>query len=207
MSLDSLKLVELLCARLCHDLAGPVGAVATGAELLGDEDELGGEMAGEALALLASSAAAASARLRFLRLALGGAGGATQAAALRDIVVNFLGSASGGDGVTLDWADAGAGPWEAEDAKLLLNLILLARDCLPRGGRLRVQARSGGVSEVTAEGKGAVPGESTAALQAEDAEGFGPRGAQGFYAAQVAARRGQVISVRSVADSVAFRVG
>ena len=39
MSPDELKLAELLCARLCHDLAGPVGAVATGAELL-----LGGDL-------------------------------------------------------------------------------------------------------------------------------------------------------------------
>lgn len=210
MSFDQVKLAELLCSRLCHDLAGPIGAVATGAELLADEDGMTGddqEMAAEALALLAGSAAAASARLRFLRLALGGAGGATAAETLKDVAVNFLAPGSGADNLALDWSDGAAAPWEAEEAKILANLILLARDCLPRGGVIRVKARDGGASEVVAEGKGAVPGESAAALQAPHVEGLTPRGAQGFYAALAASRRGWEVSVRSVADSVTFRVG
>jgi len=212
MSPDELKLAELLCARLCHDLAGPVGAVATGAELLGEEGEMAGGMAAEALALLESSAFAASARLRFLRLALGGAGGRLASSALKDLVANFLASlGTGAEALALDWQDGGQEPWEAEPVKLLLNLVLLAKDCLPRGGRLEVRARQdgaqNGVTTVTAMGPGAVPAESATALEAGGAGDLGPRGAQGAYAAQVAARGGWSISVRSVADSVAFRVG
>ena len=122
-------------------------------------------------------------------------------------MTNFLAPGSGGDNLTLDWSDGETAPWEPEDAKLLVNLILLARDCLPRGGVIRVKARSGGGSEVVAEGRGAVPGESSAALEATQVEGLSPRGAQGFYAARIASRKGFEVSVRSVADSVAFRVG
>ena len=208
MSPDELKLAELLCARLCHDLAGPVGAVATGAELLGEEGEMAGGMAAEALALLESSAFAASARLRFLRLALGGAGGRMASSALRDLVVNFLAAqGTGAEALALDWLDGGQEPWEAEPVKLLFNLVLLAKDCLPRGGRLDIKARQDGVTTVTALGPGAAPAESAAALQAEGAGDLTPRGAQGAYAAQVANRGGWSITVRSVADSVAFRVG
>lgn len=208
MTSDDLKLTELLCARLCHDLAGPVGAVASGAELLSDGGEMAGELAAEALVLLEGSAAAASARLRFLRLALGGAGGAVPAAALRDMVDNFLGGASsGGDGVTLDWQDAETGAWDADRAKLLCNLILLARDCLVRGGCLEVRARQPGGTAVTARGKGAAPAESATAIGRQEMDGLSPRGAQGVYAAGVAARCGTTISVRADLDSVAFLVG
>jgi len=132
MSDEDLKLAEALCSRLCHDLAGAVGAVATGAELLADEG-LGGGMAAEALDLLGSSAACASHRLRFLRLALGAGGAAVASVQLRDVIAGFLvaPTSSGSEGVRLDWRDDGTGPWDSAQAKLLLNLGLLARDSLP----------------------------------------------------------------------------
>ena len=40
-----LQLAPLLCARLCHDLAGPFGAVNNGAELLKDDGEDSVDMA------------------------------------------------------------------------------------------------------------------------------------------------------------------
>ena len=50
MADDDLILAELLCARLVHDLSGPVGAVANGAELLEDAGPpaTAGEIMGEA---------------------------------------------------------------------------------------------------------------------------------------------------------------
>jgi len=208
MTPDEMKLAELLCARLCHDLAGPVGAVATGAELLGDEGDLVEGLGAEALALLESSAAAAAARLRFLRTALGSAGGTLGAAALRDLAAAFFGQPAGAsETVELVWRDASSAPWEAEPAKLLLNLLLLARDCLPRGGRIEVSARQPEGTSVTALGKGALAGESATALKSASPEGLGPRGAQGYYAGKVAERCGGVIIVTGGPDQVEFRVG
>lgn len=204
MSEQALKLAELLCARLCHDLAGPIGAVATGAELLSDEDELNGDMANEALALLSSSAATAGARLKFLRTALGNASGALSAAALRDLVEGFI---AGVDGVVLDWRAGEDGRWEGERVKLLLNLVLLARDCLPRGGEIAIHGGIEGVLEVRANGKNAAPGESAEALKAVSSLELGPRGAQGYYAAMLAADKGYLIAVSAVTETVAFRVG
>ena len=57
---DELRMAELLCTRLCHDLTGPIGAVNNGAEFLGDE---GFSMQGQAVELIISSAFSAVVRL------------------------------------------------------------------------------------------------------------------------------------------------
>ena len=175
-----MDLAELLCARLCHDLAGAIGAVATGAELLAEEDA--GENA-EAIDLLVTSATTAVARLRFLRLAFGRGGASLEAVQLQGLVSAFLASPLGcGGDLRLGWDDRGQIAWEAGPAKLLLNLVLLGRDCLPRGGVLTVRARvtDGPIISVIAEGPRAAPGESAAGTGAASAEKLGPRGAQGF---------------------------
>ena len=59
-----MRVVELLCSRLCHELVSPVGAINNGVELI---EEMGAEMADEAIGLIAHSADQASRRLRLLR--------------------------------------------------------------------------------------------------------------------------------------------
>src|SRR3954468_5609680 len=66
-----IRVVELLSSRLCHELISPVGAINNGVELI---EEMGAEMADEAIGLIAHSADQASRRLRLLRLAYGTAG-------------------------------------------------------------------------------------------------------------------------------------
>jgi len=208
---DGVLLAELLCARLCHDLAGPVAAVGTGAELLADEDGGGAGLEAEALALLATSAAVAGHRLRFLRLVLGSSNAAVAAPALRELAANFLaGAAPAGQSLTLSWRDGGTAAWAAGAAKMLLNLVLLARDCLPRGGVVRVEARSGEgpLARVSAEGPGAQPGEAAAewAAAASPLASLGPRGAQGRYARLLAERLGLAPTLESAADRVVFGI-
>jgi histidine phosphotransferase ChpT len=201
---EGMILAELLCARLCHDLAGAVGAVATGAELLAEEDA--GENS-EAVDLLATSAATAVARLRFLRLAFGLGGTTLPADQLQDLVSTFLASPLGcGEDLRLDWEDCGQIAWEPGPAKLLLNLVLLGRDCLPRGGALAVRARraDGPVISVIAEGPHAAPGEAAVVITAAGAEKLGPRGAQGFYAMCLAANLGLTVNYKTSHDCVEF---
>src|ERR1700735_5418481 len=66
--IEELRIAEMLCTRLCHDLTGPIGAVNNGAEFLSEE---GFNMQGQALELIASSAFSAVARLQFYRIAYG----------------------------------------------------------------------------------------------------------------------------------------
>lgn len=89
-----LDLASLMCARLCHDLAGPVGAVNNGAELLA---EGGAESMDDAHELISTCAGQAVRRLRFFRLAYGSSYGSmdwadamqTSKAMLADANIDF----------------------------------------------------------------------------------------------------------------------
>ena len=135
--LADLRVAQLLCSRLCHDLIGPAGAVNTGLELIEeDADE------GDALALIARSARQVAAALAFYRVAFGFGGADRETATLaevREVATDFLAAGR----VSLDWPEpariGGDRRIPVTAAKLLLNLIMLANDCLPRGGVLGLE--------------------------------------------------------------------
>jgi histidine phosphotransferase ChpT len=138
-------LAGLAASRLAHDLAGALGAIGGGAELMADEED-----AGELRALarsIAEAARAATLRLRFWRLALGGAtsGEPIPAAEARVALRDWLGG-----GVTLDW-DVKAGMLPRARARALLCLAATAAEAMPAGGRMRmsddaVEAQGPGVA-------------------------------------------------------------
>jgi histidine phosphotransferase ChpT len=136
VTLEALDLAALLCSRVCHDLISPVGAVVNGIEVM--EDDADEQTKTFALDLIRKSAATASARLQFCRLAFGAAGSA---------------------GASIDTGDAESvarGMMEDEKVKitwglprlllpknrvkLLLNLLVLAGSTIPRGGSLAVES-------------------------------------------------------------------
>ncbi|MGF1639381.1 MAG: histidine phosphotransferase family protein [Rhodospirillales bacterium] len=134
-----LRLAQLMCSRLCHDLVGPAGAINAGVEFLhtGDgHDE-------SALGLLAASGRQLTRRLAFYRVAFGLAGGAAGVMSLteaRQLACDLL---SGGR-IELDWPLLGAGtdpqaPRPLEMVRLVLCQVLIAAEALPRGGRLEVR--------------------------------------------------------------------
>ena len=59
-----LRVAELMCSRLCHDLISPVAAISNGLELLGDEADY---MAGEITSLLSFSVGQAACWLMFFK--------------------------------------------------------------------------------------------------------------------------------------------
>lgn len=136
--------VEYLAARLCHDLVGPVGAIHNGLELIEDsrqEAMTTGEEGplDEALGLIGHSAEQASRRLRLYRYAFGSAGVNPPDGfeSLRVAAEEWL----DGSLVRLDWSSEAVPPvlgGKAALGKLILALLLLGAEALPRGGRLRV---------------------------------------------------------------------
>jgi len=126
-----LRLASLLASRLCHDLVGPLGAVDNGLELMAEN----GEMAGEAMALAQRSARRATGRLQLFRFAFGAAGGEEHfgPGEARALAMECLHSAT----VAIDWPAAMELP--PGGSRLLLNLLLLGSECLPRGGLLTVE--------------------------------------------------------------------
>lgn len=135
IAMNDLDFAALLVSRVCHDLVSPVGAVVNGLEVLEDETDLA--MRADALRLVAASAEQAAARLQFARVAFGAAGSAGAELDLSEVGRIVTGLLKGGK-VELAWT-APAVNWPKDWAKLLMNSVLCAADCLPRGGRVTVE--------------------------------------------------------------------
>ena len=200
--IDDLKLSELLCARLCHDLASPIGAAAAGMELLEDGADA------ETIGLVAASMVVTTARLKFLRAALGPATDMPHPqGALRDLTRAYL-SGGGPSSTTLNWTCPRV-ELSGDAARLLLNLILIARDALPRGGVIQVAVTdnpefpSAGMS-ILARGDGANLSAEARLVLIDGAPLAGPRGAQAWYSRRLAMRNGG--NVRVEADSEGIRI-
>ncbi len=195
MSVESIRLAELLCARLCHDLAGPAGAIANGAELMGEDDP---GMAQEAAALMAGAASQLSNRLRFFRAAFGWEGGAAKdLAEAGRIAADFLAPLPGQPPRIVLEGPTGTDPGPG-GLKLLHILTLLGSEALPRGGRLTLTAAPQ-ILSVLAEGQGANLSHETAALLQNQAEAPhpAPRTAPVLFARALARETGWTLSAEA----------
>lgn len=151
MATDDLDLVALICSRLCHDLAGSIGAVNNGVELLAEESDAA--MRDEAIGLIAQSASDAARRLGFFRLALGASGSAAEPMGYGELARVARAYFEGGKLSLLLPATLPSG----DDAlpkplgKALLLGLSLAAQALPRGGNLGL-SRTGDGWQIRAEG-------------------------------------------------------
>lgn len=199
MADDELHLAELLCARLCHDLAGPIGGAAAGVELIADETGV----EAEDVQLLAASIATAAAHLKFLRAAFGHGSTAMSDAELRGLAAAFLPPGPH----ELDWRESGGGEWPRPWAKLALNLLIVARDSLPRGGRISIRlGRDPMGLTVTASGPTLAAEDMLTPLTAAAARDLTPRAAPAHYAARLAAAMGASIQTERAADRLVLTV-
>lgn len=142
MMVDPMRLADLVCARLCHDLSGPLGTVMGSAELAGGNATL----AAEALTLLGDAAGELGRRLALFRAAWTDGLGPLSA---EQIAVLAAGLPAGRKlRVDLSGLDP-AIIFPAAVGRVLLNVLLLAQEALPRGGM--VSLSGGGAGDVLAE--------------------------------------------------------
>ena len=121
---QAFDLASALCARLCHDLASPLGALAGALEVAIDDPAHGAE----ALDLADDAARGLVQRLSLLRAAWAGDCGGLDRAQLTDLARGLPGR------VTADLSGLAPGPFTPAISRLLLNAMLLAADALRRGG-------------------------------------------------------------------------
>jgi len=132
MSVSDLELAQLLCTRLCHDLAGPIGAVAAGVELIGDDPAMADA---ETIGLIGDSSSAASRKLKFMRAALGLA--QNSSGDLKTLVDGYVASASGPSAqIGVTWPssaafDKASRAFGSSWSQAFLNLFLLALEAQP----------------------------------------------------------------------------
>jgi histidine phosphotransferase ChpT len=118
-----LRLAGTLCARLCHDLAGTLGALTGTLELAEAEPDA------ETLAVALACARELTARLRLLRAAWAPDG------SCGDLAILARGL-PGSERLRVDVNDAAG--LDAPMQRLALALMMVAASALPRGGAIRL---------------------------------------------------------------------
>src|ERR1700761_2768660 len=131
---DALELAALLCSKVCHDLISPVGAIVNALEVLDDSNKP--EDREFALELIRKSSTTASARLQFCRLAFGAAGSSGAQIDLGDALNMAKGHIEDGK-CTIAW-NLPRLLLPKNRVKLLLNMLIIAQQTIPRGGVLTV---------------------------------------------------------------------
>ena len=175
---DALEFAALLCSRVWHDLISPVGAIVNGLEVLDDDPKPDDREF--ALDLIRKSARTASARLQFCRLAFGAAGSVSAQIDLGDAQNIAKGHFEDGK-ITLVW-NLPRLLLPKNRVKLLLNLLVIAQQTIPRGGMLTVDPLGEGETmgfQITAAGLNARVSQPVAELLAS-----GPTGAVDAHAVQ-----------------------
>lgn len=139
-----LRLVELIAARMSHDLVGPVGATVNGVELLAEDQTADADV----VRLIGHSARQASRRLQVFR-AIYGTAGALPAGAPFSAASQLLTGMLEGEKVS-------SGPWTVapaieaaggrSGARVALLAAFLLVEALPRGGDVRLEAEMSGSS-------------------------------------------------------------
>jgi len=134
IALESLDLAALLCSRVCHDLISPVGAIMNGLEVM--EDDKDEETQTFAMELIKKSARTASAKLQFCRLAFGAAGSAGAQIDSGDAEKVTRGMIED-EKTKIEWTVPRV-MLPKNRAKLVLNMVLVAVQAIPRGGSIAI---------------------------------------------------------------------
>jgi histidine phosphotransferase ChpT len=199
---DALELAALLCSRVCHDLISPVGAIVNGLEVLDDDPKPDDREF--ALDLIRKSARTASARLQFCRLAFGAAGSAGAQIDLGDAQNMAKGHLEDGK-LTIAW-NLPRLLLPKNRVKLLLNMLVIAQQTIPRGGTLTVDPVGEGETmsfQVTASGMNArVPQNVVDLLASGPAGSVDAHAVQPYYTRLLAEACGLVVTLAADGEKV-----
>ncbi len=200
--LSSLDLAALVASRVCHDIISPVGAITNGLEVM---DEEGNEdMADFAMDLIRKSARQASAKLQFARLAFGAAGSAGASIDLGDAQEVATGYMSN-EKANLEWTMPRL-LLPKNQVKLVLNLLLLMNQCVPRGGTIAISMEGDENTPnflLKAEGTNArIPQVVREVLSGQEPERIDAHTVQPIYAVLLAGEAGLNIDLLKDGDAV-----
>jgi histidine phosphotransferase ChpT len=165
---ENTQLAALVAAKLCHDLVEPMGAMIQGLEMIKEQES---KIDPDALSLLDQGVAKAWAKLEFFRFAVGGsqAEGEATLDEGRDVANRLFGVLKS----DLKWS-APAVTMPRRGVRVVVNLLLVANECLPRGGEVELVAEAagaGGEIRVVATGpRASLRSTTAAALRGETPE-------------------------------------
>jgi histidine phosphotransferase ChpT len=194
------RILELLVSHICHDLVSPVGAINNGIEFI---EEMGDSATPDAMALIGSSVSQASTALQCFRMAYGGAGSGANVT-FEEIKTTFANYIEGGR-TRFQWQinPMGGSMPPAGFMKVLLNAMIMARECIPADGDLTVESlESGDGVKITSTAKKVEFREGVgAAFRGEaDLDDLTPRSVHGYLTAVFADYFGIEIEMEKVSE-------
>ncbi|HVX78309.1 MAG TPA: histidine phosphotransferase family protein [Bradyrhizobium sp.] len=199
---DSLELAALLCSRVCHDLISPVGAIVNGLEVLDDNPKP--EDREFALDLIRKSAKTASARLQFCRLAFGAAGSSGAQIDLGDAQNMSRGHLEDSK-TTISW-NLPRLLLPKNRVKLLLNMLVIAQQTIPRGGTITVDPIGEGETmgfRVVASGLNArIPQAVADLLKSTQSSSIDAHAVQPYYTRLLAQSCGLNVTLAAEGDAI-----
>jgi histidine phosphotransferase ChpT len=206
-SIDPARLSAYIASRICHDLVSPVSSVTNALDLMDEPGDT--EMKVQAEALLREGADKAAARIQFLRYAFGSIGlsaGAADIHEARKITEAFVKSHK----PSIEW-DIQTDHLSFSHARLMMNLVIMATEALPRGGVVSVRIRSevGGMTiTLTAKGDRARLKDDVAAAVngTEPVDGWRAENIQSLFARMICDGLGGELTAKQSDGQVIFMV-
>lgn len=195
-------LAALLCARICHDLVSPVGALGTAIEILGDEDNV--DMHEDAMTLVKNSSRQAAAKLKFLRLAFGAGGSAPGIIAVEEIrsLIGDMYKDAKPD-IVYDFHDDGI---DKARARILLNMTMLGVQAVPRGGEVRIATTEDALTITSTGPRARLDDTVDQALKGRSPEhGFDGRSIQPFYTSMMTREADGQLTASAEDETVIFK--
>ncbi len=207
--IDELRMAELLCTRLCHDLTGPIGAVHNGAEFLSEE---GFNLQPQAVELIVSSAFSAVSRLQFYRMAYGRVKdhGEASLSDKQKMAADFFADSK----VTLDWpdeyTDASGISISTKMIRLIFNLLIISSSALLKGGTVAVKMElmDDGAKKIQVNASGsAIKWDAEAdsvVINGADMASLSPKNVQYYLTHRLAGELNVALSVSAMPEAIAF---
>ncbi|MCR9127910.1 MAG: histidine phosphotransferase family protein [Alphaproteobacteria bacterium] len=186
------ELAALLCSRVCHDIAGPTSAMGAALSVLADEGAA--DMRDDAIDLLRTGAVSIRNKLEYARVCFGAAGSRGGEMTIQEIRAVAEPMFADARAELVFKTEAGA--LDKSAGRVLLNLIWMAIESLPRGGTVTVEASAssdgGARLRIVASGpRIRLEPAFAAALGGERPEdGYDGRSIQAYYAGLIAREAG-----------------
>ncbi len=137
-------ITALVGSRICHDLISPLGAIGNGVELLA----MSGIAQSPEMALIAESVENANAKIRFFRVAYGGA--TEEQTISRTEITSTLSAAARGGRLSYFWEAEGEQP--RRDVRIAFLLLQCFESAMPRGGDITIRRVDAGWELVAESG-------------------------------------------------------
>ena len=205
-TIDPAHLSAYIASRICHDLVSSVSSITNALDFMNEPQD--SEMRVQAEKLLHDGADSAAHKLKFLRYAFGSVGlskGAADIHDARQITERFVETHN--KQPALDW-DLETDHLSFSHARLIMNMVMLAIDCLPRGGTIAIRVRNGeggGLDvNLTASGQRCKLREDTAdAIRGEEPQdGWSARTVQPLFTRIIAEGLGGKINIEATEEAI-----